>query len=101
MATIFCENLHRKIVVADDGMNLRDVLLAEGVRISRWPRNYWLLHCRGRGTCTACVVEVTAGADNLGPLTGREQARLGPDPGNRRLCCQCVVRGDVTLRIRP
>lgn len=101
MPTIFCENIHRKIVLSDRAVNLRDALLAEGVRVFKWPRNYWPLHCCGTGMCVACVVEVVAGAENLNPLTGRERARLGPDPENRRLSCQCLVQGDVTIRIRP
>ncbi len=101
MPTIFCENINRKIHVPDRGVNLRAALLAEGVRVYRWPRNYRPLNCGGHGLCGTCRVEVIAGSENLNPMTGKEQAKLSLNPENRRLSCQCFVEGDVTIRVRP
>src|SRR5438094_233229 len=101
MATIFCENIHRKIEVPDNGVNLRAALLDEGVRVYKWPKNYRPLDCGGHGLCGTCVVEVTGGQENLNLPTGRETAKFGFEPGTKRLSCQCVVTGDVTVRIRP
>ena len=101
MAIVFCENINRKIPVPDGGVNLRRALLAEGVRVYKWPRNYRPLNCGGRGLCGTCMVEVVSGKENLNSLTGKEHAKLKFAPPNYRLSCQCAVRGDVTLRTRP
>jgi hypothetical protein len=95
MATVFCENINRKIQ-AEPGANLRDVLLNEGVRVYNWPHNYCPL-----GRNRQDVVEVVSGSENLSSLTGKEKSRFGPNLENRRLAGQCVIRGDVTIRIRP
>jgi len=76
--------------------------MAEGVQVYKWPRNYGPLNCGGRGLCGTCVVQMIAGGKNLSAVTGRERAKLGVklDDG-RRLSCQCLVSGDVTIRVRP
>ncbi len=101
MATVFCENINRKIEVQASKANLLSVLLAEGVRVFKWPRGYWPLHCRGCGHCRACVVEVVAGSENLNLPTGKELAKLKFDAGKRRLACQCMIEGNIIIRIRP
>ncbi len=104
MATIFCENINRKIQVSEKGVNLRSALLAEGVRVYSWPRNYRLLNllnCGGNGRCGTCAVEVLSGNEKLSPLTGKERAQLKLASQKRRLSCQCQVYGDVTIRVRP
>jgi len=101
MPTLFCENLNRKIPIPDGGVNLRAALMAEGVRVYRWPRNYLPLNCGGRGLCGTCVIQLVNGEQNLSPITGRERARLGLKAGEHRLSCQCVVDGDLTIRVRP
>lgn len=103
MPTIFCENINRKIPALNGGATLHDALLTEGVRVFKGMKNYcpFTLVCHGRGWCGNCKIEVVSGENNLNPLTGKELKQLGPDPGNRRLACQCVVQGDVTVRVRP
>ncbi len=101
MATIFCENINRKIQVPENGANLRATLLTEGVRVYKWPRNYRPFNCGGNGLCCTCAVEIVAGDDHLSPVNGKERAQLKMAAGVRRLSCQCVVEGDVTIRIRP
>jgi ferredoxin len=59
--------------------------------------------CRA-GACGACLVEVQEGIDNLGVQTIEEAnfiRRLGRDPENHRLACQCRVTGDVLLKRTP
>lgn len=101
MATIFCENINRKIQVSEKGITLRSALLAEGVRVYLWPRNYRPFNCGGNGLCGTCAVEVLSGNENLSSSTGKEHARLKLAPQNRRLSCQCQVYGDITIRVRP
>ncbi len=93
MATIICENINRKIQIPENGANLRDALLAEGVRIFKCG-NYWPFN-----QCRSDLIEVVAGSENLSPITGKERAKLGSHPGNLRLAGQCRVQGDVTIRI--
>jgi ferredoxin len=100
MATVFCENINRKIPV-ETPVNLREALRSEGVRVYKWPRNYRPLNCGGNGLCTNCKVEVVAGMENLNPMTGKERSQLKFQPENYRLSCQCEVHGDVTIRVRP
>lgn len=75
--------------------------MAEGVRVYPFPKNYRPFNCGGNGLCGTCVVEVFEGESNLNPMTGKELAKLNPDPQKRRLSCQCQVQGDVTIRVRP
>lgn len=103
MPTIVCENINRRVAALNGGATVRDSLLAEGVGVFKWPRGYCptTLLCRGGGWCGNCVIEVVAGAEHLGDLTGTERKQFGPQAGNRRLACQCVARGDITIRVRP
>ena len=51
------------------------------------------------GVCMSCLVNVTKGAENLGPVTDNEKATLegfGAKP-NQRLACQCIVNGDCEI----
>ncbi|ABO57885.1 2Fe-2S iron-sulfur cluster-binding protein [Burkholderia vietnamiensis] len=56
--------------------------------------------CRA-GMCGICVIEVLAGMDNLSHPEDKESTFLewlGHDHGDKRLACQCRLRGDVTIR---
>ncbi len=44
------------------------------------------------GVCGTCVIEVTAGMENLSSFTQEEQDFLG-ELGHERLACQCKLRG--------
>jgi ferredoxin len=59
--------------------------------------------CRA-GVCGACLVEVRESANSLGIQTIEEAnfiRRLGHDPDDHRLACQCKITGDVSLRHVP
>lgn len=50
------------------------------------------------GVCGTCIVNVTAGAENLSEIEEKEKmtlAAMGLDDGEHRLACQCKVKGDI------
>ncbi len=60
-----------------------------------------LFGCRSVA-CGTCMIEVLSGMDNLSPM--REEERilldiLAPEHTNLRLACQCVVQGDVQIKV--
>lgn len=57
--------------------------------------------CGGRARCGSCRVEITDGADALGPLSPVEQMVLGAAraAAGDRLACQARVRGPVRVRV--
>ncbi len=59
--------------------------------------------CGGNCACTTCHVIVTQGAENLSEMDEDEEGdRLQMAPGltlRSRLGCQCVVEGDVEVKI--
>ena len=86
-------------VACENGENLRDVLLENGVSPHNIPT---ALSCHGLGTCATCSVEVVEG-DTEEPST-RERLRLktpvvSPDT-EARLACRTEVTGDLYVR-RP
>jgi ferredoxin len=59
-----------------------------------------LFGCRA-ASCGTCLIEVTAGADHLSPVTEEEKILLEVlAEGNlqARLACQCVVEGSISVR---
>lgn len=56
--------------------------------------------CGGNGVCTTCLVKVVDGAENLTPVTDKEEV-MGMDPENPeyRLGCQCSTNGDCTVEL--
>jgi ferredoxin len=56
--------------------------------------------CGGNGVCTTCLVKVVEGAENLGPVTEKEEI-MGMDADNPeyRLGCQCCVSGDCEVEL--
>jgi ferredoxin len=78
------------------GANLRMVLLR--ARLPLYTVVARALHCRGRGTCGTCAVQVEG---SVSAPTAAEQRRLRlpphtPDRG-LRLACQCSVLGDLVV----
>jgi 2Fe-2S ferredoxin len=92
------------ITVMPSGVELAgrpgETVMAAAVRLGyRWPTV-----CNGDGTCSVCWVEVTGGADALGPVTDLERSWLEGFParqlctGPARLACQATVHGPVVVR---
>jgi ferredoxin len=79
-----------KLIVADKSN------LSECSDITNSPILYG---CR-TGICSTCLVNVTAGLDNLSPATSDEQellAIIAPDTSTARLACQFEVLGDIEI----
>ena len=60
-----------------------------------------LFGCRSVA-CGTCLIEVMSGMDNLSPIKDEERILLDilvPDNPNLRLACQCVVQGDIRIRV--
>lgn len=60
-----------------------------------------ILHrCGGNSRCTTCRVDVLEG--DAGPINALEAERIGREadwPANRRLSCQVLVTGDMTVQV--
>lgn len=55
--------------------------------------------CRS-AACGTCTIDVISGMNNLNPKNEDEQDvldTLGTNKNNRRLACQCILYGDVTI----
>lgn len=85
-----------KTFTCEDGANLRQVLLKNGVQVYNGASN--TINCHGFGTCGTCAVEVEGAVSEIGM---REKTRLSLPPHalsqNRRLACQTKVLGDLKV----
>lgn len=95
MVTFEREN---KAVPCNAGSNLRKLAIANGVNL--YGGLWKVLNCRGNGLCGTCEVEIPA-AVNLSPRSNMEEVKLKGRPLIRRLACQVVVHGDMTVRSHP
>jgi len=52
------------------------------------------------GSCGTCRCEITAGAENVNPISEdeRDTVEMATDVEGGRLGCQLVVNGDITVR---
>jgi len=96
----------RKTVECEQGKNLRELALENGIELYRGIHRF--LNCRGHGLCGKCAVVVRNGGENLSPPTFMERVRVALMPflpigreGRLRLACQCSVLGDVEIETRP
>jgi 2Fe-2S ferredoxin len=94
MPLLTIENLPGAAVEVPAGANLLAALQTAG--------HDWMHACGAKGRCTTCRLQVSAGLDNLSPLTAAEEryraaGRLRPD---ERLTCQArLPAGDVIGRV--
>ena len=93
MPTIYAQG---KTIPCEEGANLRQVLLQNGV--DAYNGTAQTINCHGIGTCGTCAVQVE------GPVSApgwRERTRLSLPPhspeGGLRLSCQTQVMGDIRL----
>jgi ferredoxin len=67
-------------------------------RLPLYTRVAEAIHCRGRGVCGTCAVEIEG---NVSEPNDQELRRLGFPPHHRgsglRLACQCSVLGDIRV----
>lgn len=87
-----------KTIEVGKGANLRKALIMGGATphrgLGRW------LNCQGMGLCSACLVRVTGGAENLSPPTRMETLHYRqPLKHDLRLSCQARVFGDCTVNV--
>ena len=84
-----------RAIECPQGANLRLVLLR--ARLPLYTRVAKALHCRGRGICGTCAVQIDGPVSEPTPAELR-RLRLPPHrDGGLRLACQCSVLGDVTV----
>jgi ferredoxin len=98
MATINFVN-EQKTVVAMDGANLRIKAMENGIDLYKFMGK--LTNCGGYGQCGTCVVEVTAGMEQLSERTPSEIRKLRGKPESYRLACQVLVNGEVSVKTKP
>ncbi|MSR65154.1 MAG: (2Fe-2S)-binding protein [Verrucomicrobiae bacterium] len=89
----------KKQVDVGDNANLRGVALAHDIEVYEGPFKF--TNCRGLGLCGTCVVEILEGMQHLTPRTKAETSKLKGLPGTFRLACQCRVRGNVSVILKP
>ena len=87
-----------KRLVCNSGINLRRLAKEAGIAIYSGLNS--LINCRGHGLCGTCEVELVT-AQQLHPRTRMEEQKLRNKPLERRLACQLVVHGDMTVRTHP
>lgn len=78
-------------VEVEEGADLKEVARENG-----WP----IMFACEDGVCGTCIVNTTAGMENLSKVEEVEEETLnamGMDREKQRLACQCKVNGDVTL----
>ncbi len=85
-----------KIFECEQGANLRQVLLRQGVALHNDRSR--LINCRGLGTCGTCAVEIVG---QVSEPNWRDKSRRSLPPHslqqNRRLACQTQVLGNVRI----
>lgn len=94
MPLLTIENLPDATVEVPAGANLLAALQAAS--------HDWMHACGAKGRCTTCRLQVSAGMENLSPLTTAEQRyrAAGRLQVNERLTCQAQLpAGDVTGRV--
>lgn len=80
----------------EDGANLRQVLLAQGVDLHNGQAK--VINCRGIGSCGTCAVRVEGRVSDAN-WKDRGRRSLPPHDAQRdlRLACQTRVLGDVKV----
>lgn len=82
------------------GANLRVVLVR--ARLPLYTRVAEALHCRGRGLCGTCAVQIEGPVSAPTPAEERRLRRLPHKPeAGLRLACQCSVLGDIAVTKHP
>lgn len=87
-----------KTVSCNAGVNLRKLGIKNGIAVYNGIDK--LINCRGHGLCGTCEVEILSARD-LSPRTRMEEVKLKDKPLERRLSCQVIVHGNMTVRTHP
>lgn len=86
---------NERIIEVDRGVNLRHILLREG--LSPYAHLTRRLNCGGRGLCATCGVWIEQGE----PIPTHWHDKIGNRFGYPRLSCQITVDHDMTVRLIP
>ncbi len=97
MSNIYFEKEGKRIT-CNSGMNLRKLAKKNGIHIYSGLHN--LTNCRGNGLCGSCEVEIVD-ANQIPQRTRMEEVKLTEKPLERRLACQVIVHGNMTVRTHP
>ena len=85
-----------KTITCNQGRNLREVLLENGIDL--YNGGSTVINCRGMGTCGTCAVEIVG---EVSEATWRDQTRRSLPPHsptrNLRLACHTQVLGDISV----
>lgn len=88
-----------KIISAEKGANLRQVLVDNGINVyqsfTRWT------NCKGKQLCGTCIVNITEGSMNTNRKSMDEGSTLRENPDSYRLSCVTFAYGDVTVETFP
>ena len=83
-------------VECENGANLREVALKEGLQLYGFKGA--IGNCGGYGQCTTCFVSIEGGKEgSLSPRTEVEKVKLKNRPKNWRLACQCIVKSSLIV----
>jgi ferredoxin len=88
-----------KEVMASGGSNLRTKAIENQVDLYTMMGK--MMNCGGYGQCSTCIVEITAGMENLSPRSDVEIKRFKNKPDSYRLACQTTVNGPVSVVTKP
>ena len=107
--TFVNEKNEKQEIEVPAGSNLRTEARKAGVQLYRGLDK--VLNCRGLGLCGTCKVLVKSGMENLSPKASMEKFNFYLHPlsmlavieheAEMRLACQCEVKGDCTVAVRP
>mmetsp|Transcript_14271 Transcript_14271/g.18020 ORF Transcript_14271/g.18020 Transcript_14271/m.18020 type:complete len:297 (-) Transcript_14271:80-970(-) len=88
-----------KIITAEKGANLRQVLVDNGINVyqsfTRWT------NCKGKQLCGTCIVNIAEGSMNTNRKSMDEGSTLRENPDSYRLSCVTFAYGDVTVETFP
>lgn len=86
---------NERVIEVDGGVNLRRILLREGMSpYAPIPKR---INCGGRGLCATCGVWIEHGE----PAPTHWHDKIGNRFGYPRLSCQIIVNDDMTVRLIP
>ena len=100
----------KKTVEAENGENLRQLALRNGIQLYSGPHK--VVNCRGLGQCGSCHVAIKKNADNCNKPGLLERLRIFAGPllfwkrlsyqeNELRLACKTQVNGDIDVETGP
>ncbi len=94
MPKITIRNLNNKEVSSlNNSQTILNIIQESGID--------WMHACGGKGRCTTCKARVLLGIEHLGDRSKFEEKLINLNvlAADERLCCQCILKGDVTIEV--